>query len=140
MEIYTQNPIMIDSDAFFNASGKRRMPLFKSSRRKKREREERRAARQERRDARVARRERRSIPQGASNRPAPRRRPSPKRSGGAMPPAKRQVKTTPLPEGLPRKQGVAATTQQEQPKDNKMLYIVGGVAALALVGFLFFRK
>ena len=57
----------------------------------------------------------------------------------------RKVKTTPLPAHLGKKQGVAAAqalavTQPEQPKSNKMLYAIGGVALLGVIGYLVLRK
>jgi len=59
--------------------------------------------------------------------------------GGRSTPPRRKVETTPLPPYLSPKQGVMANKEQST-SNNKMLYIVGGVAALGLIGFLIFRK
>jgi uncharacterized membrane protein len=78
-----------------------------------------------------------------------RQRPSPKRSSVPQgtsrsnsqepPKQRRKPKTTPLPEGLGRKQGVMANKEQST-KNNKMLWIAGGLVALGLVAFLIIRK
>jgi LPXTG-motif cell wall-anchored protein len=50
-------------------------------------------------------------------------------------------KPIPLPSHLaPKQKQPIAQTQPEQPKSNKMLYVIGGVALLGVIGFLFLRK
>jgi hypothetical protein len=72
--------------------------------------------------------------------------PKPSRGGSQRQQGKaRRPKTTPLPAHLGKKQGVAAAqalavTQPEQPKSNKMLYAIGGVALLGVIGYLVLRK
>ncbi len=67
-------------------------------------------------------------------RPTPKRRkPSSERPMGG----KRRIKTTPLPEGLEPKQGVMAN---QQSKNNKMLWIAGGIVGVLILGYFIFKK
>ena len=146
MQICTENPVLFDSDTFMYANGLR-LGLkrgSKSNLKRKREKKQRRAARAERREARVARREGRDMPQSAAERPTPRRRPTPKRTTQGAPQGRtggrQRPPLTPLPEGLTPKQGVMANKTDDKPKSNTLLYVVGGVAVLGILGFIFLRN
>jgi hypothetical protein len=84
-------------------------------------------------ERRLARR--RSKPKKRMRRPTPKMRPKPNRE--------RQFdvsnpKIQPFPPSALGKQGSNANS--EQPKSNKMLYVVGGVAILGIVAFIIYKR
>jgi hypothetical protein len=84
-------------------------------------------------ERRLARR--RSKPKKRMRRPTPKMRPKPnttRRFDTSNP------KLLPLPPSALNKQGSSASI--EQPKNNKMLYIVGGVAVLGIVAFIIYKR
>jgi LPXTG-motif cell wall-anchored protein len=70
-------------------------------------------------------------------------KPKPNRMGSETQQSQRSPnkKPIPLPSHLaPKQKQPIAQTQPEKPKSNKMLYVIGGVALLGVIGFLFLRK
>ena len=157
MIVVLDDQIGFDGDDFSEARGRRRRPMRKKRRPtgKTRPSNARRPSSGARRPSMGARRPssssgsrtKMSVEDSVIGRlPKRQSEPKPSRGGSQRQEGKaRRPKTTPLPAHLGKKQGVAAAqalavTQPEQPKSNKMLYAIGGVALLGVIGYLVLRK
>jgi hypothetical protein len=80
-------------------------------------------------------RKRQSEPKRRTAKPTPKMRSKPNRTRRFD---TSNPKLLPLPPSALNKQGSSASI--EQPKNNKMLYIVGGVAVLGIVAFIIYKR
>jgi hypothetical protein len=168
MIVFLDDQIGFDGDDFSEARGRRRRPMRKKRRygmnkavgyipavaavryvkdRRDAKDMEARISAKRNRSAKANSRTKMSVEDSVIGRlPKRQSEPKPSRGGSQRQEGKaRRPKTTPLPAHLGKKQGVAAAqalavTQPEQPKSNKMLYAIGGVALLGVIGYLVLRK
>ena len=143
MMVFLDDQIGFDGDDFSEARGRRRRPM----RKKRRPTGKTRISGARRPSSSSGSKTKMSVEDSVIGRLSKRQsEPKPSRGGSQRQVGKaRKVKTTPLPAHLGKKQGVAAAqalavTQPEQPKSNKMLYAIGGVALLGVIGYLVLRK
>lgn len=155
MIVYLQDQLAFDGDEFSEARGRRKKrpaPRRRPTAKRRKRANERSAPMARRRPSSGARRP--SSSSGSRTKMSVEKsvigdlqkrqpKPKPNRMGSETQQAKRSAnpKRKPLPPHLaPKEKQPITQTQPEQPKSNKMLYAIGGVALLGIIGYLVLRK